>query len=673
MPLTSFKPAKIIVCIFFSFLLYCVETGETKMSSQRRYLLEKVGRVAIVQLYADGFEDLSLNDRILAFYLYQAALAGRDITYDQIHRHGLAIRNLLEEIVIHPQGIEPGVLKKITSYLKLFWVFNGNYGTNNRKFVPDFSFEELLCASKTALSNGANFGVQNESELEEMLNKLRRTIFDPDFEPLLANKSPGEGEDVITGSGNNYYEGVRLKDLENFEERYPLNSKVVKKDGKLMELVYRAGTDSIPPGLYAEHLTQVIGYLRKAIPFARQGQKKALEQLIRYFQTGEPEDFEKYNIDWVRDNPPVETINGFIETYNDARGAKGEYEGMVCFVDQKTNRVMKNIAHLAQYFEEKVPWDERYKKRNITAPVANAVTLLLGVGGEGPISPLGINLPNDQHIRETYGSKNFILTNVSTILYKLNAEKIAGEFALTPEEVELDQLYGEKADLLETALHEILGHGSGKVSPTLKKDPREYLQEYYSTLEEARADLVALWHIFDEKLMNLANIDEKCGEALYRSYARADLVRLRTVKKGDRLEKDHARARHMIVSYLKDEVGAIEVVERDGKVYLKVNDVQKMREGVGELLSLIMKIKAEGDFKEAKRLVEQYGIRINPRWRDQVIKRAEAIDLPDHYAFVMPELELVTDRTGKVVEVKISYPQDFMKQQLRYSGKIPRR
>ncbi|MCK4404270.1 MAG: peptidase M49 [candidate division Zixibacteria bacterium] len=640
------------------------------MKTERKYLVEKVGKVTIVQLYADGFEELSLDDKILAFYLYRAALAGRDITYDQIHRHGLTIRNILEETVTHPQGIDEAILEKITHYLKLFWVFNGNYGTNSRKFVPRFSSEDLLYASKTAFSSGAQFGIKDESEFEKMLNELKRTIFDPDFEPILANKSPGEGEDVITASGNNYYEGVSLKDLEDFEEQYPLNSKVVKKNGQIIELVYRAGTDQVPPGLYADNLNRVIGYLKKAIPFAKQGQRRALEHLIRYFETGEPTDFEKYNIDWVKDNPTVETINGFIEVYDDARGAKGEFEGMVCFVDQKINQVMKNIANLAQYFEEKAPWDDRYKKRNITAPVANAVTLLLGVGGEGPISALGINLPNAQNIRETYGSKNFILTNVSGVRYKLDAERITREFALTEEEFKLDKTVGEKADLLETTMHEILGHGSGKVSQRLKKDPAFYLQEYYSSMEEARSDLVALWHIFDEKLMNLADIDARCGEALYRSYARADLIRLRTVKEGDRLEKDHARARHMIISYIKDKTKAIDVVEKNGKVYLSVNDIGKMRQGVGELLSMIMKIKAEGDYQEAKRLVEKYGIKINPQWRDQILKRAEAINLPDHYAFVMPELELVTDKSGKIADVSISYPQDFTKQQLKYSGKI---
>jgi dipeptidyl-peptidase-3 len=643
------------------------------METERTYLVEKVGNVASVQLYADGFEDLSLEDKILAYYLYRAAVAGRDMAYDQIHRHGLAIRSTLEEIITHSQGIDNDVLEKITNYLKLFWAFNGNYGTNSRKFIPEFGFDDLLDASKIAFSNGAEFGVRNESDLKEMLSGLKRTIFDQDFEPILANKSPKEGEDTITASGNNYYEGITLNELDNFEEKYPLNSKVVKKDGKIVELVYRAGTNDISPGLYAENLSQVIGYLKKAITLAQPGQKKVLEDLIQYFQTGEPGDFEKYNIDWVKDDPPVETINGFIETYNDARGAKGGYEGMVCFVDKKINQVMKDIAHLAQYFEEKAPWDDKYKKTNITAPVANAVTVIVGVGGEGPISPLGINLPNAQHIRENYGSKNFILTNVSSIIHKLQAEKITREFALTEEEIRLDRLWGEKADLLETTLHEILGHGSGKVSERLKKDPREYLQEYYSAIEEARADLVALWHIFDDKLMQIADIDEKCGEALYRFYARADLVRLRAVKTGDRLEKDHARARHMIVSYLMDKTNVIQVVEKDGKVYLNVNDIQKMKQGVGELLALIMKIKAEGDYQEAKRLVEKYGIKINPQWRDQVIKRAEAIDLPDHYAFVMPELELVKDGSGKIIDVKISYSQDFLKQQLRYSDKIPNR
>jgi len=641
-------------------------------TEKRKYLLEKVGKVAIAQLYADGFEDLSLNEKILAYYLSRAAVAGRDITYDQNHRHGLKIRNLLEEIVTHPQGIDEKILEKITSYLKLFWAFNGNYGTNNRKFAPGFSFEDLVLASKTALSNGANLGVKDEKRLREELNYLKRTIFDPDFEPLLANKSPQEG-DVITASGNNYYEGITLKDLEDFEEKYPLNSKVIKKDGKIIEQVYRAGTDSIPSGLYAKQLSQVIDNLEKALPYAEEGQKEALRHLIRYFKTGDPKDFEKYNISWVRDNPTVETINGFIETYNDARGAKGEYEGDVNFVDKETNRVMQDLAASAQYFEDRAPWEKKYKKKNVNPPVANAVKLLLGVGGGGPISFLGVNLPNAQEIRETYGSKNFILTNVVNIRRKVEAGKTTQEFAFTEEEIELDRLYGEKADLLATTIHEILGHGSGKVSEKLKSDPKEYLREYYSTLEEAKADLMALWNIFDEKLMQIAKIDRKCGEALYRDYARMDLLRLRLVKEGDRLEKDHARGRHMIISYLHDRTKAIEPVEKEGKIYLVVKDIDKMRQGVGELLSLIMRIKAEGDYEEAKKLVEKYGIKINPQWRDQVIKRAEKIDLPDHYALVMPSLNLVKNKDGNITDVEISYPQDFMRQQLEYSGKIPNR
>ncbi len=640
------------------------------MDKQREYLLERAGQVAIVQLYADGFEELNLEEKIKAYYLCQAAVAGRDIAYDQNHRHGLAIRNLLEEIVTHPRGIADDILKKIVSYLKLFWVFNGNYGTNNRKLVPGFSYSDILSAARIALINGAKLDVKDESELERMLAGLKRTIFDLDFEPILANKSPKPGEDVITASGNNYYEGVTLKDLENFEEKYPLNSKVVKQDGKIAELVYRAGSEKIPPGLYAEDLKQVIEHLKKASLVAQPGQKKVLEHLIRYFQTGDPADFEKYNIAWVKDDPTVETINGFIETYNDARGTKGGFEGMVCFIDQKINQVMKDIALSAEYFEEKTPWDDKFKKKNITAPVANAVTVLVGVGGEGPIPPLGINLPNAQNIREKFGSKNFILTNVSSIIHQLQAEKATREFAFSEEEIELDEKWGEKADLLQTTLHEILGHGSGKISEKLTRDPHEYLREFYSSLEEARADLLALWHIFDEKLMEIAGIDEKCGEALYNYYARADLLRLRAVKTGDRLEKDHALARHMIVSYLMEKIGAIEVMEKGEKVYLRVKDIRRMRQGIGELLSLIMRIKAEGDYEEGKRLVEKYGIKINTKWRDQVIKRAEAIDLPDHYAFVMPEVELVKDNQGIIMDVKISYPLDFTKQQLKYSGKI---
>jgi len=670
-----FKKGLLLVLIgFLAALLIipaCKKKEEAPTEVAKEYLLEQVGKTAIARLYAEGFEQLDVKNKILAYYLYQAAIAGRGICYDQNYRYALEIKDLLEEIITHSEGIDSTVLKGITDYTKLIWANTCQYNVRTMvKFVPEVSYEDFLNAATIAQANGANLRLKEGESLEDKLARLRRSIFDPDYEPMVTNKNPLPGQDIVTGSANNFYEGVTEAELRTFKEKYPLNSKVAKVDKRIMEQVYRTGTDGIKPGLYAEQLREVISNLEKAIPYAGPRQQETLQHLIRYFKTGDPEDFRKYNIAWVGDDPVVDTINGFIEVYKDARGVKGEYEALVSFVDQKTTKMMKDIAAQAQYFEGRQPWDDRYKKKEIQIPVANAISVLIAVGGVGPICPAGINLPNAQDIRETYGSKNFLLSNVLASRRKAVAGKVVDEFALTEEEKELSRQYGAVASDVIIALHEIIGHGSGKVSEKLTADPSEYLKEYYSTMEEARADAVALYHIWDPKLVEMGVLPSaKCAEAAYHSFARGDLLMLRRIKTGDQLEEDHMRGEHLIVNYLKDKVGAIEAVTRDGKVFLVVKDMEMMREGVGELLAELMRTKAEGDYEAIKELVNTYGIKINTQWRDQVIQRAEAINYPSQTAFVMPKLTPVLDESGAIVDIKISHTNDFTTQNLEYSGK----
>lgn len=639
------------------------------MEEKREYFLEQVGEVALLQLYADGFENLPLKDRILAYWLYQSAISGRDISYDQNHRDFLKIRKILEEIVVHPQDIELSVYQKILAYTKQFWVHNGNYDFfTGQKFVPSFNFEELSGAANTALRNKAQLGAKDEKELIELLNNLNRTIFDKEYQPLKTNKSPKSGQDIITGSGNNYYFGVNLEEAETFKEKYALNSRLAKIDNKIIEQVYRAGSKNVNPGLYAEPLRKVIHNLQMAGDYASDSQKRAIAHLIEYFKTGEPEEFDKHSIAWLEDSPRTDAIIGFMEVYGDARGAKAEYEGMVNFVDEKSTEMLKYLASLASYFEKQAPWDGKYKKEKFDPPVANSVNLLVGVGGGGPIPYSGVNLPNAQDIREKHGSKNFLLHNVMQTRREADMGKSAAEFALNEEEKDLQKKYGQQMELLKVAMHEIIGHGSGKKNPNLKDDPSKYLREYYSTLEEARADLVALWNIFDKSLIELGlSPDQKIGEACYRNYVRSALVQLRRVEQGDILEEAHMQAIQLIVEYLRRKVKVVDVVEKDGKIYFWVNDIEKMRRGVGELLAELMRIKAEGDYPAIKRLVNEYGLKFNPTWRDQITQRARRINLPKYYAFVMPELELVKEN-DKIVDVKIIYPKDFAKQQLKFSG-----
>ncbi|MBL7073749.1 peptidase M49 [candidate division KSB1 bacterium] len=659
---------RINIFILFIFLLFF---GCARREKPRQYLLERLGDVAFAQLYADGFEELSLNDKILAYHLYQAALAGRDIAYDQNHRHALEIRDMMEEIVTHSGGIDSTLMDKITAYLKLFWVHTGNYDSNiSRKFVPDFIFDELYQAAWTALGNGADLGAEDEKGLNDKLRILERTLFDPNYEPIQTNKSPHSGEDLLTGSANNFYEGVTLEEVDNYPERYPLNSRVVKVDGVIAEQVYRAGNDTVPPGLYAEEISRIIDHLEDALLYANPKQREALGHLIDYYRTGDPEDFRKYNIAWVADSPPVETINGFIEVYMDPRARKGEYEGLVGFVDPDRSRLMRTLVENAAYFERKAPWAERYKKKEFHPPVAKAYQVIMGTGDAGPLCMAGINLPNDEEIRENYGCKNFFLANVMDAFRGVSQGRVVDEFHPTPEEVQLLKDFGADGANALIAMHEVVGHGSGRVADTLRFDPDVYLKEYASTVEEARADLCALWHIFDDTLMALGVIpDPRCAEAAARRYVRNDLLILRGVPEGDQLEEDHDRGQHLIVNYLMEETGAVEPLKKDGKIYLYINDLKRFHQGVGELLIELQRIKAEGDYQAIKKLVNSYGVKFDPVWRDEVIGRVKAIDLPRYTAMVMPRLNPVRNKFGTITDVKISYPMDFMTQMLEFSGK----
>jgi len=662
------------VMVFSLLFITCAEPGGE--IEERQYLLEQIGPFIIFQAYADGFENLTLNEKLTSYYLYRAAVAGRDISYDQHHRHALEIRDILEGIVTHPDGIEPGVYDKILEYTKLFWINNGMYNDRTReKFVPDVPYEKFVEAAKTAGSSGANMGLGAGVTVEEKLQELRRTIFDPNFEKLLANKSPGTREDALLTTANNLYEGVTYREAQRFQTRAKnsLNAKLIKQGGQLIELVYRAGTDGIPAGMYARELGNVISEMEKALPYANEHQRKTAEKLIQFFRTGELKDFHDYNVMWVQDTlSTVDYINGFIEVYLDVMGQKGEYEGGVFFMDAKDKKLMKALAGEADYFEARMPWDDKYKKANIEPPVSNSIISLTGTGGLGPLSPSGINLPNEQAIREEYGSKNVVLKNIRDARNNAVGTVAIDEFAL-PEERDAAKKYGAATSLAHVAMHEVIGHGSGKVSPDLPDDPQTILGDYYSAMEEARAELVALYHMFDEKLIELGFIpNREAAESAYRSYARSDLLLLRNYKTGDAVTDDHMKATHLIVQYIMRKTGAVEKVNVAGKSYYKVTDIEKMREGVAELLAEIMRIKAEGDYNALKTLIDTYATRIDTALRDEVVARAGAIHYPSAYAACFPELELVKDAGGAVTDVKVLIPESFMAQQLKYSRMFPR-
>ncbi len=643
--------------------------GETEMNKTRTYALEQVGSTMIVQVYADGFDELTLPEKLTAYYFYRAAIAGRDINFDQHHKNALEIRTLLEGVITYSDGIEQAVYENILKYTKLFWVNNGMYNDRTReKFIPDVTFDDFTQAVKTAQENGAEFQIRSDETLEDALNRLQKTMFDPEFEPLLANKSPNPGEDILLSSANNLYEGVTTEEAKAFQDKAinPLNSKVVKQNGRIIEQVYRAGTEDIEPGLYAPELTNISNEFKNAHKYTTEAQQKTISELITFFETGDLDDFRNYNIAWLQDDPNVDFINGFIEVYLDALGQKGEYEGGVFYVDKKTTRLMRNIASSAQYFEERMPWDDQYKQDKPNIPVANSINLVGGTGGLGPMSPIGINLPNAQDLREEYGSKSVLLSNLTHAVREAVGPTGVNEFAL-PEEREGAIAYSAAYGEAEVALHEVIGHGSGKVNPDLPDDPATMLRDYYSAMEEARAELIALYHLFDPKLVEMGILPNKeAAEAAYRGYARADILQLRRVTSRDVITDDHMKATHFIVQYLMHKTGVIDKIQADGKSFYKVTNIDGMRDGIADLLSQLMQIKGEGDYDALKELIDTYGTKIDTELRDEVIRRCDKINYPSFYAFNFPILEPVI-YNDDIVDIKVVIPESFTKLQLKFS------
>jgi dipeptidyl-peptidase-3 len=635
----------------------------------RKYLLERVDDAAVAQLYADGFKDLPLEQKTLIWHLYQAALAGRDIYYDQRYAHNLEMRDLLEEILTHADGVDPVTLAEIQQYTKLFWLNTGPFNNlTARKFVMKIAPDAFASAARAAQKSGAQFPLKPGETLDAMLERMQPLFFDPNVDPIVTNKTPGTGKDILQESANNLYVGATMKDLEGFKERYALNSRVVKRDGKLVEEVYRIG------GRYDKEIRAIVRNLEAAIAFATPTMKEALNALIQWYRTGEDSDRAAYDIAWVQDkDSPVDTINGFIEVYMDPRGHKGSWEALVYFVNREKTEDIRKLATNAQWFEDRMPWADQYKKQGVKGITANAIDVVIETGDSGPITPVGINLPNDQQIREKHGSKSVSLSNVNEAYDKSTSASFRREFAWTEEEALRAEKWNSVASELTTNMHEVIGHASGKVSEKLKGSPQAALKEQFSALEEARADLVALYFLPNAKLAELGIVagadQEEIVRAEYEGYTRNALAQLRRVREGTQIEEDHMRNRQMIVRWLMANSKAIDVRERDGKTFYVMVDPGAFNEGVGRLLAEVQRIKAEGDYEASKKLFETYGVHFDAKLRDEVVARVEKLNMPSYTGFVQPRLEAVKGRDGKIIDVKISYPLDLTAQMLEYSGR----
>ena len=639
----------------------------------RPYLVEQIDDAAVVQYYADGFETLPVDQKILTWHLYQAALAGRDIYYDQRYRHALAMRAILEAILVYaPPGRTDLVdtIAEVRRYTKLFWINSGPHNNlTARKFVLRCTPGAFLRVAEVAAAEGARFPVGDGETLKGLFGRLEGAFFDPAVDAMVTSKSPEAGSDVLTASSNNLYDGVSTADLSGFVERHGLNSRLVKRAGGLVEEIYRVG------GRYGDQISAIVSHLRSALPLAPQATRRALEALIRFYESGDDADRRAYDIAWVADRDSlVDTVNGFVEVYLDARGVKGAWEGLVFYVNEAKTTGLRRLADDAAWFEARMPWDAQWRRPDVLGVTANAIDVVIETGDAGPLTAVGINLPNDQRVREEYGSKSVSIANINEAYDRAQLPAYRREFCWDADEEGRAERWGSLASEVTTAIHEVLGHGSGRVAEALEGQPQLALKETYSSIEEARADLVALYFVGHPRIAQLGLLpaahQPEIVRAEYEAYARNALVQLRRVREGSTLEEDHMRNRQLIVHWLLEHTRAIDARLREGKTYYVVVDVDAFHTGVGRLLAEVQRVKSEGDYESARALVATYGTHFEPRLRDEIVARVDRLNLPSYTAFIQPKLEAVRDAAGHIVDVTISFPLDFERQMLEYSGAV---
>ncbi len=649
--------------------------GETKKTEDSfDYTVEQFADLRILRYKIPGFEELSLKQKELIYYLSEAGKYGRDILYDQNGKYNLVIRRTLENIYSTYKGDrESEEWKKFEVYLKRIWFSNGIYHHYaNDKFQPEFSQE----AFKKFYSNSdqEGFPSQEGTSVEETYKTIIPVIFDSN---VLAKKVVLEADkDLVTNSAVNFYgEGVTQSEVENFYESmkkpgdetpisYGLNSKLVKERNQLTEKVWKEG------GMYSEAIEKIIFWLEKAEEVAEtEIQKEGVEKLISYYKSGDLKTWDEYNVLWVEDHSRVDFINGFIENYNDPMGLKATWESVVNFKDLEATERTNIIASNAQWFEDHSPVDDRFKKKEVKGVTAKVITTAFLGGDCYPATPIGINLPNADWIRKDHGSKSVTIDNIT---YAYNQADLSTgqmeEFTYRPEDEERIKKYGYLAHNIHVDLHECLGHGSGQLLPGVSSDA---LKNYGSTLEEARADLFALYYTMDPKLIELGLIpDLEVGMAEYTSYIMGGLMQqLRRIEPGKNIEEAHMRNRQLIAAWCFEKGKADNVIEKvtdSGKTYFVVNDFEKLRSLFGELLEEVQRIKSEGDFEAGKDLVEKYAVVVDQDLHTEVLERYKALNLAPYSGFINPELELVKDG-DKIVDVKINYVDDYEKQMMNYS------
>ena len=653
-------------------LLALASCGNAPHEEQAPWIVDRFDDIKVIRYEVPGFEALPLEQKELIYYLSEAAKCGRDILYDQNCAVNLPVRRTLETIYENYAGDRTTEeWKALEKYLKKVWFANGiHHHYSNDKFVPEFSeayFREVATSLPAALPG----------DLQPMFELVCEAIFNPDLYPTRLNQTAGE--DLLWTSSSNYYRNVRQAEAEKFYAdmaaadagnpepvSYGLNSQLVKeeKTGRIYERVWKIG------GMYSPAIERIVYWLEKAQAVAAEPQKSTIGALIEYYRTGDLKRFDEYNIDWVKDTVSnVDFVNGFIEDYGDPLGRKASWEAIVNFMDKEACHRTEVISENAQWFEDHSPVDPAYRKEQVKGVSAKVITVAMLGGDCYPSTPIGINLPNADWIRKEYGSKSVTIDNI-TYAYDMAAHGngFNEEFVLRAEDRERMDRYGKLADDLHTDLHECLGHGSGQLAPGVKGGE---LRSYGSTLEETRADLFGLYYLGDPKMVELGLVPSfdvaKAGYAKY--ILNGMMTQLARIEPGKNVEESHMRNRKLICEWCYERGKAdnvIEWVEQEGKRYVVVNDFEKLRALFGEMLREVQRIKSEGDYEAGRELVEKYAVTVDPELHAEVRDRYYALGIEPYGGFVNPEYELV-EQDGRVVDVKISYPANYVQQMLRYS------
>jgi dipeptidyl-peptidase-3 len=662
-----------------SILTGCTNRKATEETVEKKtaidYTVDRFADIEVLRYEVTDFDSLALRQKRLLYHLSEAALTGRDILFDQNNRFNLAIRRALEVIYQDYKGDRSDEqFKAFETYLKQVWFANGiHHHYAEDKFTPAFTEDFFVRCINSA--DSANLPLREGQSVEEWLSEIMPVIFDPDVMPKRTVQSGDR--DILLASSNNYYEdGITQKEAETFYAKmkspgdlmpvsYGLNSRLSKENGRLTEKIWKVG------GLYSQAIEKIVDELQKATQFAENDKQKAvMEKLIEYYQTGDLKTFDAYAVLWVGDvDSQVDFINGFTETYGDPLGLKASWESVVNFKNIGATRRTKIISENAQWFENNSPVDPRFKKKEVKGVSAKVITAVMLGGDCYPATPIGINLPNSNWIREQYGSKSVTIENI-TEAYDKAAEGngFREEFFWSDEELDLIKKYGVITDNLHTDLHECLGHASGVLLPGVDAD---ILGAYSSTLEEARADLFALYYLADSKLLELGLLDSPDAyKAEYCKYVMNGLMtQLVRIKPGKNVEEAHMRNRQMIARWVYEKgrpENVISFEKKGGKTYVKVNDYRKLRLLFGELLKEVQRIKSEGDFNAGKQIVENYGVKVDNTLHKEVLERYAKLHLAPYKGFVNPVMREVKNSKGEVIDITIDYTEEYSAQMLRY-------